>query len=260
MIDKKIIYDTIVIGSGPAGLTASMYLARAGYNVLNITGEEPGGNLANIKVLENYPGIIKCSGYDLFKTMVEQCKNVGVNFYEYNNVNCWKKNYGEYYKVYVNDSDINFFESKSIILAIGGIHRTLGLENEEDLFGNGISFCATCDGPMYENKSVAIIGGGNSAFDFAITLSKYCKDVKIIHRRNEFRASKDMIDKVKNLNNVKFILNSNVTKIEKNNHKEMLDVTINENEILSFDGIFYALGLKQVVQGVYGDLMTRIDV
>lgn len=250
MISENIIYDSIVIGSGPAGLTASMYLARAGYNVLNITGEEPGGNLANIKLLENYPGVLKCSGYDLFKTMIEQCKNVGVEFYEYENV-AFLKNEDSVYKVYFDDE--RFLTCKTIILSIGGSHRILGLENEEELFGDGISFCATCDGPMYEGKSVVVIGGGNSAFDFALTLSKYCKDVTIIHRRNEFRASKDMIDKVKNLDNVKFILDSNVTNIMKNHYKKMLDVTINEDEIISTDGVFYAIGFTPNIMECVGN-------
>jgi thioredoxin reductase len=129
--------------------------------------------------------------------------------------------------VYLNDYE-HVLVGKTYIECIGGKHNTLGLYNESEYFGNGISFCATCDGPVYENKSVIVVGGGNSAFDFALTLSKYCKDVTIIHRRNEFRASKDMIDKVKNLDNVKFILDSNVTNIMKNHYKKMLDVTINE--------------------------------
>lgn len=242
--NKENNFDIIVIGSGPAGLTASMYLARAGYKVLNITGEEPGGNLANIKILENYPGIVSCSGYDLFKIMKKQCKDVGVEFYEYEDV-AFIKNESSKYEVYFDDE--RFLIGKTIILAIGGSHKTLGLKNEDELFGDGISFCATCDGPMYENKSVIVIGGGNSAFDFILTLSKYCKDVTLIHRRNEFRASKDMIDKVKKLNNVKFILDSNVTSIEKNHIKKMLDVTVNTNnnqKIISTDGVFYAIGFN----------------
>lgn len=238
--------DVVVIGSGPAGLTASLYLARDGYKVFNVTGEEPGGNLANIKLIENYPGVISSSGYDLYKIMMNQCLNVGVLFLEYNIVEkCTQDDDGIYYS-FLDDERI--IKSKSIIFAIGGIHNTLSLDGEEEFYGDGISFCATCDGPVYTHKDVAIIGGGNSAMDFAISLSKYCNHVTIIHRRNSFRASNDMIEKVKKLNNVSFIMNHNVKSFDKNLFKGKFDLTLIDEKgndtLLDVDGMFYALGFK----------------
>lgn len=132
---------------------------------------------------------------------------------------------------------------------MGGEHNVLNVKNEDKFFGRGISFCATCDGPMFKNKRVAVIGGGNSAMDFAISLSKYCKEVDIIHRRNELRATKFMIDKVKELKNVNIILNTSVYEIWgdlKFNGLVIKNNNNNHNKIVStYDGCFYALGFKQ---------------
>ena len=191
--------DVIVIGSGPAGLTASMYLVRAGFSVINISGDEPGGNLSKIRLIENYPGVVSCSGDELFKTMYKQCSDIGVKFYDFFNAEkCEKKN--NIFYTYLDNDEI--LKSRAVIFAVGGKHRVLGLNNETEYFGNGISFCATCDGPLYENKDVVIIGGGNTAMDFAISLSNICKSVRIIHRRDSFRASADMIRMAEKCNNI----------------------------------------------------------
>ena len=241
--------DVIVIGSGPAGLTASMYLVRAGFSVINISGDEPGGNLSKIRLIENYPGVVSCSGDELFKTMYKQCSDIGVKFYDFFNVEkCEKKN--NIFYTYLDNDEI--LKSRAVIFAVGGKHRVLGLNNETEYFGNGISFCATCDGPLYENKDVVIIGGGNTAMDFAISLSNICKSVRIIHRRDSFRASADMIRMAEKCNNVSFLKGYNVKElkyIKEGDYFELHVENKNENKelgntIVCTEGIFYALGFE----------------
>jgi thioredoxin reductase (NADPH) len=224
-----------------------LYIARAGYKVLNVTGEEPGGQLINIKTLDNYPGIENCSGLDLWNNMMNQCKNAGVEFIEYVNVERYEVNgkNNEFAPVNINLNDGTKLIAKAFIQCVGGTNRMLGLECEEHYLGDGISICAACDGPLYKNKNVAIIGGGNSSMDFALTLSNYCNHVTIIHRRNEFRASNDMVEKVKKLKNVSFKLNTIVEDIVKNDH-DSFDILTKSNEcIKNIDGIFYALGFDK---------------
>lgn len=241
--------DVIVIGSGPAGLTASMYLVRAGFSVINISGDEPGGNLSKIRLIENYPGVVSCSGDELFKTMYKQCSDIGVKFYDFFNAEkCEKKN--NIFYTYLDNDEI--LKSRADIFAVGGKHRVLGLNNETEYFGNGISFCATCDGPLYENKDVVIIGGGNTAMDFAISLSNICKSVRIIHRRDSFRASADMIRMAEKCNNVSFLKGYNVKElkyIKEGDYFELHVENKNENKelgntIVCTEGIFYALGFE----------------
>ena len=241
--------DVIVIGSGPAGLTASMYLVRAGFSVINISGDEPGGNLSKIRLIENYPGVVSCSGDELFKTMYKQCSDIGVKFYDFFNAEkCEKKN--NIFYTYLDNDEI--LKSRAVIFAVGGKHRVLGLNNETEYFGNGISFCATCDGPLYENKDVVIIGGGNTAMDFAISLSNICKSVRIIHRRDSFRASADMIRMAEKCNNVSFLKGYNVKElkyIKEGDYFELHVENKNENKelgniIVCTEGIFYALGFE----------------
>lgn len=242
-------YDVIVIGSGPAGLTASMYLARAGYKVCNITGLNPGGQLININNLENYPGYKSISGYDLWEIMVDQCKSVGVTFFEYANVVEHEKNGDEQPNIITYSDGVvqRKIRSKAVITCIGGKHKSLNLPNEQLFFGKGISFCATCDGPYYKNKIVWVVGGGNTAIDYAITLSKYCKEVHIAHRRNELRATKDMVDKIKNISNIYLHLNTIVTELK--GTKKLEQIVIKDNDsfkecVVLCDCLFYAIGFK----------------
>lgn len=243
-----IIYDCIIVGGGPAGMTAALYMCRAGYKTALIMGHDSFGSLGKISLIENYPGIHSISGFDLAYQMNEQ-----LNQFEES------KLLTRYYFVdvisYENDcniinvimSDESKISGNSLIQALGGVHNVLGLPGEEKFYGKGISFCATCDGPLYKDKRVAIIGGGNSAMDFAITLSKYCKEIDIIHRRNELRATKFMIEKVKELKNVNIILNTNVIEILCDTKFSGLVIKNNNeyNKISStYDGCFYALGFN----------------
>lgn len=232
--------DCIVIGTGPAGLTASLYLARGGYKVICI-GKEPGGTLNNITTLENYPGIISINGSDLANNMIEQCTNFGVQFEFFNSVKSISKTDNEnYFMITLNDN--NVLTSKTIIICSGLLPNTLNIPGEEECL-NKISFCATCDAPFYTNKNVAIIGGGNTAMDFAISLSKYCKQLYIIHRRDKFRAEAAMINKVKSLNNIKFLMETSVKSLKKINDK--IELNLSDSSTLEVNGIFYALGFSK---------------
>lgn len=251
------IFDTIIVGGGPAGMTAALYMCRAGFKTAIIMGSEPFGSLGKINSIENYPGFESISGFELATKMNDQLtqfENNGIlTKYDFISAICYSSRQlddpykaGDYIGVTLEDESILI--GKSCIFALGGEHNTLGLKNEEKFFGKGISFCATCDGPMFKNKRVAVIGGGNSAMDFAISLSKYCKEVDIIHRRNELRATKFMIDKVKELKNVNIILNTNVLEILGDIKFSGLVIKNNNdhNKIGStYDGCFYALGFKQ---------------
>lgn len=232
--------DCIVIGTGPAGLTASLYLARGGYKVICI-GKEPGGTLNNITTLENYPGIISINGSDLANNMIEQCTNFGVQFEFFNSVKSISKSDNENYFV-ITLNDDNVLTSKTIIICSGLLPNTLNIPGEEECL-NKISFCATCDAPFYTNKNVAIIGGGNTAMDFAISLSKYCKQIYIIHRRDKFRAEAAMINKVKSLNNIKFLMETSVKSLKKINNK--IKLNLSDSSTLEVNGIFYALGFSK---------------
>lgn len=241
-------YDCIIIGSGPAGMTAALYMCRENYKIALVTGTEIFGSLGKISCIENFPGIESIQGYNLALKMYEQLdKFENLTKHEFLNAVSFEKRNNEFF---VELSDGYVINGKSLIISIGGKHKTIGLKNEEKYFGNGISFCATCDGPFYKNKNVAIIGGGNTAMDFALSLSKYCKNIDIIHRRNEFRADITMINKVSKLKNVNFILNSNVIDIltDKNSKFNGLKIKNNDDnsiKTLNYDGCFYALGFEK---------------
>jgi thioredoxin reductase (NADPH) len=257
------LFDCIIAGSGPAGMTAALYMCRAGYKTCLITGEEPFGSLGKISLIENFPGIDSISGYDLALKMSEQLNQFEDNkiLTRYLFVDALKYTViGD--NIIITLSDGSEVIGKTLIETIGGQHNVLGLSGESEFYGNGISFCATCDGPLYKDKNVTIIGGGNSAMDFALTLSKYCKHVTIIHRRNELRADSYMIQKVSQLSNVKINLNTIVFEIHKNKELNMFELITetadNTEKYVSFaHGIFYALGFKQ--KRLETDNIKKID-
>ena len=229
-------YDVIIIGAGPAGLTSALYLLRANKKVLVLEAKSYGGQILNANKVENYPGIVSISGFDFANNLYNQVKNLGVEL-KYETVIRISND-----KKVITDK--NEYQSKTIIIATGASNRELNLPNERKFIGKGISYCATCDGNFFKDKLVAVIGGGNTALEDALYLSNITKKVYLIHRRSEFRGEEKKLEELKNKNNVEFILNSNISSI---NGKENLEsITIKNNEgkekEIKIDGLFIAIG------------------
>ena len=225
-------YDIIIVGAGPAGLTAAIYARRALKKVLVLEALNYGGQIINTLCIENYPANYKISGFDFATNIYNQAKDLGAEI-KYEKV----LEINENKEVITAD---NKYKAKAIILATGSCNRKLGLDNEEEFTGKGISYCATCDGAFYKDKIVAVVGGGNVALDDALYLSDIASKVYLIHRREEFRGEESLINQLKTKKNIEFIFNSNVTKI---NGKEKLEsIEINNDYDITIDGLFIAIG------------------
>ena len=232
-------YDIIIVGAGTAGLTAAIYSKRAEKKTLVLDIASYGGQVINTLDIENYPGKPHISGFDFATELFNQAKDLGTEV-KFEKVVEIKDN-GNTKKVITTK---NAYETKSIILATGSENRKLGLENEEKLIGKGISYCATCDGAFYKGKDVAIQGGGNTALEYALYLADMCKTVHLIHRRDTFKAEEYIVNKLKEKDNVKIILNSIVTKLNASNKLESIEVTSNNGNVnvISVSGLFIAIG------------------
>ena len=205
------IYDLVIIGSGPAGMSAAIYAQRAMLDFVMIEKEYmPGGQVVQTYEVDNYPGIPKTNGMDLGLKFSEHAKELGA-----------KSITAEVKEIYA-DEEIkeimlkngDTLKTRTIILATGAVHQTLGIEGEEKLKGMGVSYCATCDGAFFRNKVTAVVGGGNVALEDAIFLSRMCKKVYLIHRRDEFRGAKILQDEVKKNDKIEILWNTIVTKID----------------------------------------------
>ena len=232
-------YDIIIIGAGPAGLTAAIYARRAAKNVLVLEAKSYGGQIINTLDIENYPAYSHISGFDFATKLYEQAIGLGSEI-KFEKVIEIKDNDSEK-EVLTNN---NIYKAKTIIIATGSENRKLGLENEDDLIGKGISYCATCDGAFYKNKVVAVVGGGNTALEDALYLTDIAKVVYLIHRRDEFRGEDTTVSLLKKKDNIKFIYNSNVTKLNADDKLVSIEVTNNNGDIktISVDGLFVAVG------------------
>lgn len=225
-------YDIIIIGAGIAGLTASIYGKRANKNILVIEANTYGGQIINSAEVENYPGILKVTGYEFANKLYNQVSELGVDI-KYETVVRIKD--GNMKKVITNKNE---YECKCIIIATGVKKRKLGIEN--NYIGKGVSYCATCDGNFYKNKDVAVVGGGNTALEDALYLSNICNKVYIIIRSFEFKSDDSLIKRVKESNNIEIIYNSNVTKLECNEILESIE--LNNKSNIKIDGLFIAVG------------------
>lgn len=232
-------YNTVIIGSGVAGMTAAIYLARANISVCILEKEIPGGQVTRTSMIDNYPGFIDIEGPELATNMYQQVMNLGVPYY-----------YTEGLEI-INDSDKKIVKTKdreitceNIIIATGRSPRKLGIPNEEKLTGRGISYCAICDGSLYKNKNVAVIGGGKAALEESLYLSKICNSVTLIHRRDDFRAEEELLENVKLQPNIEILTNKIVTNfIEKDDKLFSIQITENDNiEEISVDGCFEYIG------------------
>lgn len=230
-------YDIIIVGAGPAGMTAALYALRANKKVLILEAKAYGGQILTANKVENYPAIKEISGYDYSENLYNQIIDLGV---EYKNEIV--VNVSQDLKVTTNKDT---YEGKAIIIASGASNRKLGLHNEEELTGKGISYCATCDGNFYKNKIVAVNGGGNTAVEDAIYLSNIARKVYLIHRRDEFRAERKYLREMRSKENIEVITNSTITKITGNDKLESIDISNNDDgttTTLKVDGLFVAIG------------------
>lgn len=229
-------YDIIIIGAGPSGMSAALYALRANKKVLLLEKECFGGQIINASSIENYPALSNVSGYDFATNLYNQIKSLGVIL-----------KYEEVLEVTDKKEVItrkDTYKGKNIIIATGLKKRKLNLENEDKLLGSGISYCATCDGNFYKNKKVAVVGGGNTALEDALYLSNIASKVYLIHRRDKFRGEKKLISEVKEKNNIELILNTNITKIIGTDNLNSIEITDNRNNIskLEIEGLFIAIG------------------
>ena len=232
-------YDIIIIGAGPAGLTAAIYGKRASKKVLVLEARSYGGQIINTLKIENYPVAANISGFEFATNLYNQVKNLGVDIIFERAVSIEDKK--DYKEVITNK---NKYETKTIIISTGSQNRKLGLNEEDKLVGKGISYCATCDGAFYKNKIVAVVGGGNTAIEDAIYLSNIASKVYLIHRRDKFRAEESLVLEIKKKDNVEFIYNSSVTKINATDKIDSIEVTNKDGNIKTYEinGLFVAIG------------------
>ena len=235
------IYDVIVLGAGPAGLAAGIYGKRAGFNILVLdTSSLSGGQILSTYEIDNYPGFPGVSGTQLADAMKNHCEKLGVEFARGKVSSIIDK--GETKELITKKQN---FEAKTVIIATGASNRKLGCPGEEELSGLGVSYCATCDGAFFKDKTVAVVGGGDVALEDAIYLSRFCTKVYLIHRRDEFRGAKVLQDKVNSINNIEIIYDTVVNSIEGTASVESINIHNNkteENSDLKVDGIFIAVG------------------
>lgn len=231
-------YDSIIIGAGPAGMTAAIYLARANKKVLIIEKETIGGQISSSPLVENYPGYEGISGSVLANNMYNQVDKLGVDI-ELDEVTDIIP--GELHTVKTLDNE---FKTRTVIIATGVKYRLLGLENEIELIGNGIHFCVSCDGAFYKGKHVAVIGGGNTGIINALALADMCEKVYLIQDKDKLTGEKILQDKLKQKVNVEVITNSVVSKIIGDDKLEKIIIKNGkkENEII-VDGMFISIGL-----------------
>ena len=236
-------YDLIIIGAGPSGLTSALYALRANKKVLILEENIYGGQIVNAANIENYPGILSISGYEFATNLYEQVKSLKAEI--------------KYEKVLKVEEDKhvitnkNTYQAKAIIIATGSQNRKLNIPKEEELIGKGVSYCATCDGNFYKDKIVAVVGGGNTALEDCLYLSNLASKVYLIHRRETFKGDRKYLEEVKSKKNIELVLNQTIISLNGNNKLE--SITLNNDEVLAIDGLFIAIG-----QEPHNDIFSNI--
>jgi len=246
-------FDVIIIGGGPAGLTAAIYAARREMKTF-VVAKEVGGQVVWASEIENYPGFKSIKNFELIRRMREQVEGLGVKIIIDEIVKL--EHDGENFAVHTNKEK---FEARSVILALGLSPRRLAIPGEGEFNGRGVSYCANCDGPLYRGKTVAVVGGGNSAVDAAEFLSKIAAKVYLIHRRDEFRAFESLVEEAKNRENIEVLTDSEVKEIFGEKKVEKIKVkngrTGEEREI-ALDGVFVEIG-RIALTDLAKDLVKR---
>lgn len=231
--------DIIIIGGGPAGLTAAIYALRSGKSVLLFEKTGYGGQISKSHLVENYPAIKSISGFEFSMNLYNQAKDFGCQFKRAEVIEVLD---GEIKTVKTKREE---FQAKAVILALGTEPKKSGLEKEQQFIGRGVSYCAFCDGNFFKGKDVAVVGGGNTAVQDAIYLSEICNKVYLIHRRDAFRAQPETVQKLEGISNIELVLNSVPTDIEGDKLVSSIKIKstkTDEEKILDVSAIFFAIG------------------
>lgn len=230
-------YDVVIVGGGPAGITAAIYTSRRMLKTLVVT-KDVGGQVVKTPDIENYPGFDLISGPELAQKFIKQAQKFGTEL-AYDEVTHLEEKDGEF----VVSGQKGEYTGKTLILSFGKVPRKLEVPGEKELKGKGVSYCATCDAPFFKNKTVVVNGGGNSAFDAALLLSKIANKVYLIHRRDEFTAEEVLIEKVKKMDNVEVITSATINRISGENKVENVFYRKDgEERAVEADGIFIEIG------------------
>lgn len=246
------LYDILIIGGGPAGLTAATYARRAGKSVLVLEKNAFGGQITWSPRVENFPGFLSLSGTELGDKLLEQAMEQGAEV-----------ELDEVVSVSVSPDGVKtvacesgaIFQGRALIIAVGAKPRTLGLPREDELVGSGVCFCAVCDGAFYANQDVAVCGGGNAALQDALLLSEKCRSVTLIHRRESFRGERKLVEALQRRENVSFVLNAAVTGLLGEDELRGIEISQNgERRELPVTGLFIAVG-HQPDNGAFASLM-----
>ncbi len=233
-------YDIIIVGAGPAGLTAAIYARRAAKTVLVLEAKAWGGQIVNTPDIENYPAAAHISGYDFGQALYDQAVGLGAEVKLEKVVGA--EDLGQSKRV---TTQLGVYEGRALILATGSENRTLGLENETALIGRGVSYCATCDGNFFRRRDVAVVGGGNTALEDALYLADLANKVYLIHRRDSFRGEQTTVEKLRQRENVEFVYNSTVTRLAADKRLNAVEVTNKldgSRRTIPVSGLFVAVG------------------
>ena len=242
-------YDVIIVGMGIGGITAGIYAKRANLNVLLLDKSAPGGLLNNIDLISNYPGFIDIKGPDFSLKLFEQVKSIEIPY-----------KLEEVIKIKVNEdikeviTNSNTYQTKNIIIATGTHPKYLGLDNEKELLGRGLSTCALCDGTFYKDKVIAVVGNGNSALQESLYLAKLAKKVYLLNRKDSFKGEEYLQDKVKNKENIEIKYNVSITKYNQVNNK-IESILLSNNEKINVSGVFIYVGYK-----ANSELVNGLDI
>lgn len=242
-------YDVIIVGTGISGITAAIYGKRSNMKVLLLDKSMPGGLLNSIEKISNYPGLINISGPDFAMNLYNQIKDLNIDF-KMEEVTKLELD-GEIKKVITNS---NTYEAKSVILAMGRKPKFLGLDNEKDYLGRGLSTCAVCDAFFYKDKPVAVVGSGNSALQESLYLANVASKVYLINRRDGFKGEDTLIDNVKNNSKIEILYNTNIKSFNENDGK-IESVVLDNEEVLNVNGVFIYIGYKPNT-----DLVSQYDI
>ncbi len=245
-------FDVIIIGGGPAGLAAAIYAGRAKLGGIILEKMSPGGQVLITDFVENYPGFVEgISGFELVEKFTEHAKRFGITV-ENGEVSSIEPVGAEFN---LNLTDGRTITSKTVIITTGATHRKLGVKGEQELTGRGVSYCATCDGPFFKDQVVAVVGGGDSAVQEAIFLTKFAKKVYLIHRRDQLRAIKILQERAFSNDKIEFIWNSTVEEIKGKDQVEAIKIVnklTGETSCLNVDGVFIFIGIEPTTHFVKG--------